>query len=305
MKETIMRILSAAILLPIFIFSFQYSAFLYYIPLFLLGLTVIYLGLIEFYKLSDRGDEGRPFRTTGFILALIIFTIYYFNLLLRQNQIEVPYWLANSGRFLKADYELVVLAVFLVTFFSFVWQILHRPLDGAIFSVSTTILGVIYLAIPLGHFLKLLSLPFGIYYIYIVCGLTMITDAGAYFGGRLFGRHPAGLKISPKKTIEGYVTGIITAIIYCLIINAVWIHMLGKTPAFGTIETILFGFVFSIISVAGDLSESAMKRDAHTKDSAGTIPGHGGVLDLADALLFTIPTAYVYLVFKEMAGFSI
>ena len=127
MKETIMRILSAAILLPIFIFSFQYSAFLYYIPLFLLGLTVIYLGLIEFYKLSDRGDEGRPFRTTGFILAVIIFTIYYFNLLLRQNQIEVPYWLANSGRFLKADYELVVLAVFLVTFFSFVWQRWQGP----------------------------------------------------------------------------------------------------------------------------------------------------------------------------------
>jgi phosphatidate cytidylyltransferase len=164
---------------------------------------------------------------------------------------------------------------------------------------------VIYLAIPLGHFLKLLGLQNGVYYIYIVCGLTMITDAGAYFGGRLFGRHPAGLKISPKKTIEGYVTGIVTSILYCLIINAIWTYSLGKTPAFGTIETIVFGFIFSVISVAGDLSESAMKRDAHTKDSAGTIPGHGGVLDLADALLFTIPMCYVYLVLKEMAGFAI
>lgn len=305
MKETMMRILSAVILLPIFIFSFQYSAFLYYIPLLLLGLTVIYLGLAEFYKLSDRGDEGRPFRTTGLVLGFLIFFIYYFNLLFRQNQIELPFWLANSVRLFKADYELVVMAVFLIPFFSYVWQIVYRPLDGAIFSVSTTVLGVLYLAIPLGHFLKLLSLPFGIYYIYIVCGLTMITDAGAYFGGRLFGRHPAGLKISPKKTIEGYVTGSVTAIIYCLLINVIWINVLDKTPAFGTIETIIFGFVFSVISVAGDLSESAMKRDAHTKDSAGTIPGHGGVLDLADALLFTIPCAYIYLVLKEMAGFTI
>ncbi|MBK8394463.1 MAG: phosphatidate cytidylyltransferase [Leptospiraceae bacterium] len=305
MKETMMRILSAVILLPIFIFSFQYSAFLYYIPLLLLGLIVIYLGLTEFYKLSDRGEEGRPFRTTGILLGFLIFFIYYFNLLFRQNQLELPFWLENTARFFKADYEMVVMAVFLVTFFSYVWQIIYRPLDGAIFSVSTTVLGVLYLAIPLGHFLKLLSLPFGLYYIYIVCGLTMITDAGAYFGGRLFGRHPAGLKISPKKTIEGYVTGSITAVIYCLIINAIWIHALDKTPAFGTIETIIFGFVFSVISVAGDLSESAMKRDARTKDSAGTIPGHGGILDLSDALLFTIPCAYIYLVIKEMAGFSI
>ena len=305
MKETMMRILSAVILLPIFIFSFQYSAFLYYIPLLLLGLIVIYLGLTEFYKLSDRGEEGRPFRTTGILLGFLIFFIYYFNLLFRQNQLELPFWLENTARFFKADYEMVVMAVFLVTFFSYVWQIIYRPLDGAIFSVSTTVLGVLYLAIPLGHFLKLLSLPFGLYYIYIVCGLTMITDAGAYFGGRLFGRHPAGLKISPKKTIEGYVTGSITAVIYCLIINAIWIHALDKTPAFGMIETIIFGFVFSVISVAGDLSVSAMKRDARTKDSAGTIPGHGGILDLSDALLFTIPCAYIYLVIKEMAGFSI
>ncbi|MBP9887024.1 MAG: phosphatidate cytidylyltransferase [Leptospiraceae bacterium] len=305
MKETIMRILSAAILLPIFIFSFQYSAFLYYIPLLLMGLIIIYLGLNEFYKLSDRGEEGRPFRTTGLIIGWILYVIYYFNFLFRQNQVELPYFLANSVRFFKADYEIVVMVLFLVGFLSYVWQILYRPLDGAIFSVSTTVLGVIYLVIPLGHFFKLLSLPFGIYYVYLVCGLTMITDAGAYFGGRLFGRHPAGLKISPKKTIEGYVTGSITAIIYCFIVNYIWTITTGKQPPFGLIETILFGFIFSVISVAGDLAESAMKRDARTKDSAGTIPGHGGVLDLVDALLFTIPCAYIYLVLKEMAGFAI
>jgi phosphatidate cytidylyltransferase len=305
MKETIMRILSAAVMVPIFIFSFQYSAFLYYIPLFLLGTVLIYLGLTEFYKLSDRGEDGRPFRNTGFILVMLIFIVYFFNFLSRQNQVILPFWLEKSVGYFKAEYELIVIGVFLVSFFSFIWQILFRPLDGAIFSVSTTVLGVIYLALPLGHFLKLLTLPYGVYYIYIVCGLTMITDTGAYFGGRLFGRHPAGLKISPKKTIEGYITGSISAIIYCFIVNAIWTYTTGKATPFGIVETIFFGFIFSIISVAGDLSESAMKRDAHTKDSAGTIPGHGGVLDLVDALLFTVPTSYIYLMIKEMAGFSI
>lgn len=305
MKETIMRLLSAAVMVPIFIFSFHYSAFLYYLPLYILGISVIYLGLVEFYSLSDRGEEGRPFRKTGLILGLIIFTIYYFHLLFRQNQVMLPSWIANSVGYFKADYELVVIAVFLVSFFAFVWQILFRPLDGAMYSVSTTVIGVIYLVLPLGHFLKLLALPNGLYYVYIVCGLTMLTDTGAYFGGRLFGRHPAGLKISPKKTIEGYVTGSIAAIVFCFGVNGVWIYTTGKNTPFGIIETILFGFVFSVISVAGDLAESAMKRDAHAKDSSGTIPGHGGVLDLADALFFTIPMSYLYLILKEMAGFSI
>jgi phosphatidate cytidylyltransferase len=305
MKETLMRILSAALILPIFIYAFQYSSGLYFIPFYIMGSIAIYLGLNEFYKLSDREDEGRAFRGTGNFFAHIIFFIYFFNFLFRQNKFEVPFFIGNMGKYFQAEYELVTVCIFLIVLISLILQILKRPLDGAIFSVSTTVVGVIYMVVPLGHFLKVLSLPNGIYYIYMTAGLTFITDAGAYFGGRLFGRHPAGLKISPKKTLEGYATGMVSAVIYCLIINFIWINVWKEAPPFGTIETILFAIVFSIISVAGDLAESAMKRDAKIKDSAGTIPGHGGFLDLADALLFTIPSCYFYLILKEMLGFSI
>ena len=305
MKETLLRILSAIILLPIYIYSFQYSAPIYHIPLFLMAVIITYLGIKEYYKLSNREEEGKPFSGTGFLLGQIIIFIYYFNFLIRQNRFEIPYWIGNFGRFFQADYELIVLVIFLVMFFSLTLQVIKRPLDGAIFSTSTTLFGVIYVTIPLGHFFKLLSLQHGVYYIYIVTGLTMITDAGAYFGGRFFGRHPAGLKISPKKTIEGYITGIIASVIYCLIINFIWINIWNDIHVFSTIETILFAIVFSVISVAGDLAESGMKRDAKIKDSAGTIPGHGGVLDLADALFFTIPMCYFYIILKEMLGFAI
>ncbi len=305
MKETLMRILSAIILLPMYIYSFQYSEGLFFLPLYLMGVVIIHLGLKEIYALSNREEEGKPFLGTGFFLAQVIYIIYYFNFLFRQSKFEVPFFIGNIAKYFQADYELVTICIFLVIFFSLINQILKRPLDGAIFSVATTVLGVIYVSIPIGHFFKILALKNGIYYVYILTGLTMMTDVGAYFGGRLFGRHPAGLKISPKKTLEGYATGIISAVIYCLAINFIWVKVWKDTPSFGTIETILFAMVFSVISVAGDLSESAMKRDAKIKDSAGTIPGHGGVLDLSDALLFTIPLCYIYLIVKEMLGFSI
>jgi phosphatidate cytidylyltransferase len=305
MKETMLRILSAAVLVPIYIYSFQYSSGVYFFPLYLLGAIIIHLGLKEIYSLSNREEEGKPFRGTGYIFGQIIFIIYYFNFLFRQNKFEAPYFIVNIAKFFQADYELVAICIFFVVFFSLVNQILKRPLNGAIFSVSTTVLGVIYIVIPIGHFLKLLSLSHGIYYIYILTGLTIMTDVGAYFGGRLFGRHPAGLKISPKKTLEGYATGIVSAVFYSLLINLIWEKVWNDTPSFGTIETILFAIVFSVISVAGDLAESGMKRDAKIKDSAGTIPGHGGVLDLSDALLFTIPLCYIYLIAKEMLGFGI
>lgn len=305
MSETLRRILSAAILVPIYIYSFQYSEAVYFFPLYLVGTAGIYMGLKEFFTLSDRGEDGKPFETTALFFGIAIFTLYYLNFLIRQNKVAPPGFLENSGKYFKSEYEIVAIMIFLMLIISFVLQILRRPLNGAIFSVSTTLLGTIYLSVALGHFMKLLALPFGIYYIYLVTGLTMITDAGAYFGGRFFGRHPAGLKISPKKTWEGYATGIITAVVYALILNFLWVLINGTAIPFGTVETIFFALLFAVITIMGDLAESAMKRDAKTKDSSSVIPGHGGMLDTIDALLFTIPSCYLYLVLKEMMGFAI
>jgi phosphatidate cytidylyltransferase len=305
MSETARRILSAAILVPAFLFCFYYTGW-FYIQLYLFCSGAVYIGIKEFYRFADRGDDGKPFGRIGILYGLILYTIFFLQFLQVQTHNPLP---DNIRLFLNTyvpHNANILLPIIMVMFIHiYILQILTRQLDGAIFSTSATISGVIYLSVPSGYFLKIVSLENGIYYIWIVAGLTFLTDTGAYFGGRWFGRHPAGLKISPKKTWEGYITGLITALIYTLAVNLVWEKVTGKPGSFGYLELVFITPVLSLISVAGDLAESAMKRDAKMKDSAGTIPGHGGLLDLCDAIFFTVPVAYFYLSIKQALGVMI
>jgi phosphatidate cytidylyltransferase len=305
MGETTRRLLSAVIMVPSFMFAFYYSGW-YYLQLFIFCAIPIYIGIKEFYSFSNRGDEGKPFSRIGIFYGILLYALAFLQFVQIQKHNPLPAeYLASIGRFVPAEADLLLPVFFIFFIHVYVLQILTRPLDGAIFSTSATIAGVMYLVIPNVYFLKMVSLEKGIYYIWIVAGLTFITDAGAYFGGRWFGRHPAGLKISPKKTWEGYITGIITALIFTLSVTYFWESLGGSKPGFGYLELLVFTPIFSLISIAGDLSESAMKRDAKMKDSASVIPGHGGLLDLGDAVFFTVPCAYFYLSAKLSMGFVI
>ncbi|MCC6275532.1 MAG: phosphatidate cytidylyltransferase, partial [Leptospiraceae bacterium] len=258
-----------------------------------------FLAVREFYIFSDRQEDGRPFRGTGYFFAFLIIFLYYTNFLKAQRIFDLPDAMKGLVNFLSPGFDLVILSFFALFLVSFALQIIKRPLDGAIFSVAATILGVLYVAVPFGHFILLVSFPKGVYYIWAVSGITIFTDTGAYFGGRLLGRHPAGLKISPKKTWEGYVSGVISAILFLYVLNFFWGKFSGEEPAFGMVESFFIALGFSVISVLGDLSESAMKRDAKMKDSASLIPGHGGILDLIDALLLTFPSMYYFVKIQE------
>ncbi|MCB1156817.1 MAG: phosphatidate cytidylyltransferase [Leptospiraceae bacterium] len=301
MKETFNRILSAVILLPILVFCITYKG-MDYLPLYALGLITLFLGVSEFYGFSDRGLEGKPFRLTGYFFAFLIFTLYYLRFLNQQPFVEVSGFLKTIAGYFGAGYDLVVPAIFLFFVVVFSMQVILRPLEGAIFTVASSVLGVLYLAVPLGHFMLTLSLKNGIFYIWFIAGLTMITDTGAYFGGRWLGKHPAGLKVSPKKTWEGYVMGVISAGLYVLALKYIWLAITGVEAPVGYVESAILAPIFAFISVMGDLSESAMKRDAKVKDSSSVIPGHGGSLDVIDAMLFTIPIFYFYLKLKEVLG---
>lgn len=301
MGETSKRLASAAVLILFYLFMIFYPGF-YYLQTYLILLLGGAIGIKEFYNLSDRGEDGRPFRGTGVFFMLLILSFYYFRFLGSQNQFEAPLFFLQNIKYFIPPFDPVPVTFLLLFIVTFTLQITRRPLDGAIFSVSSTFLGVFYVAVPLGHFLLLLGMAQGIYYIVFVSVVTFLTDAGAYFGGRWFGRYPAGLAISPKKTWEGYVTGIFTAIGSVFIFNIIWEYSTGTLSAVRGLEVFLISVILSFVSVIGDLLESAMKRDAKIKDSGSLIPGHGGILDLADALLITIPVLYYYLQIKGNLG---
>ncbi|MGQ0814339.1 MAG: phosphatidate cytidylyltransferase [Gemmatimonadota bacterium] len=124
--------------------------------------------------------------------------------------------------------------------------------------------------------------------------VTWINDTFAYFGGRRFGRHKLIPRVSPGKTIEGTIWGlvgaILTSIFFATVIFSDWLGM----PV-GIIAAVIGGVLISAGAVLGDLAESRLKREAGVKDSGSLLPGHGGVLDRFDALYFTIPIAYWFL----------
>jgi phosphatidate cytidylyltransferase len=112
-----------------------------------------------------------------------------------------------------------------------------------------------------------------------------ISDSGAYFAGRFFGRHPLFPTLSPKKTIEGGAGGLLLTV---LVVAPLSFHLLD----FNLTKALLIGAVVSVSSQAGDLFESSLKRILEVKDLGTFLPGHGGVLDRVDSLLFTAPAVY-------------
>jgi phosphatidate cytidylyltransferase len=112
-------------------------------------------------------------------------------------------------------------------------------------------------------------------------------DIGAYFTGRMFGRHPMTPTLSPKKTWEGLAGGLATAVVVALGLNR-----LG--PLFSDIVAAGFGFTVGLAGVLGDLAESLIKRDVRQKDASQVVPGFGGVLDVVDAILFAAPVTYAW-----------
>jgi phosphatidate cytidylyltransferase len=123
----------------------------------------------------------------------------------------------------------------------------------------------------------------------VLLATVVVSDTAQYYTGRLFGRRPLAPAISPKKTIEGAIGGAVLATLFLLVA--------GRTamPAATPLSLAALGPVVVVIGVCGDLFESRLKRIAGVKDSSSLIPGHGGVLDRIDALLFAAPVFYLYL----------
>jgi phosphatidate cytidylyltransferase len=221
---------------------------------------LILLGLVCLHELYGMFAFAAPSRLAGFA-GLI-------GVLLAANY---------GGQF---DVLLVLVATFPVAFA----LILLQP-RGGMPGISVTLLGVFWVGLGLAHAILLRDLPHGGGAIVAVLLGTFVGDTGAYLGGRALGRRPLAPAISPNKTVEGLLIGMVCAV------AVVWWAGLSQ-PWLGGTHGALLGLAVAIAAPTGDLFESYLKRDAGTKDTGRLFGPHGGALDRLDAVLFAAVAGY-------------
>jgi phosphatidate cytidylyltransferase len=155
--------------------------------------------------------------------------------------------------------------------------------------VSITLLGTLYIGWLLTHLILLKSLPNGSRYLVSLFLITWLTDTAAYGCGVTFGKHRVVPQISPKKTLEGFIGGLVCSILVALLIN-----FLRLIPKMTLSSSLILGLLLGVFAQAGDLFESFIKREAGVKNSGSLVPGHGGVLDVFDSIIFTSPVMFYY-----------
>lgn len=145
----------------------------------------------------------------------------------------------------------------------------------------------LYPGLMLGYFIQLRALDQGLWWLLVGALSVMAADVAAYFGGRAFGQHLWWPRHSPKKTWEGYLSGVAGSVVVSSALGVWWLSL-------PLVEATLLGLLIGTIAPLGDLAESMIKRQAGAKDSSTLIPGHGGILDRIDSLLIGVPLTFFW-----------
>ena len=165
------------------------------------------------------------------------------------------------------------------------------PLLDSLRQGAIVLTGMLYVGLTLSYLVSVRLLPEGELLLFFLLLVTWAADTGAYYVGILYGQRALAPRISPKKTIEGLAGGVIGATIVAFV--ARWTFV----PDFSNLDTLVLALFLTLAGLWGDLVESAIKRGVGVKDSGGLLPGHGGMLDRLDSLLFTAPAFYYYVTF--------
>ncbi len=171
-----------------------------------------------------------------------------------------------------------------------------RDLPSALGDSGILALGVLYVGFTLGHLPLIRAFDSGSALIFFLLLVTWLGDTGAYVAGKTLGRHTLAPAISPNKTVEGLIGGLVLATL------GAYAAKLSFLPMMTPMDCLALGLGLGALGALGDLVESAMKRSAGVKDAGHVLIGHGGLLDRLDSLLFTTPAFYYYLVYAK--GFS-
>lgn len=251
-------------LLPLLIFfTLKATPFQFSFLVFLLSL----LGLDEFYRMAlpSRRGEGRVAALAG---ALAVFTAF-----------------ANNPVLPLMALTLFVLGFALVELFRL------KAIEKAAGDSALLLMGFLYVPLLLSHLLMIRMLPHGVAWLFLIMVIVMCGDSAAYYVGSSFGKTKLYPQVSPKKSVEGSIGGIVGSVIGAFIWKALYFTELRVADCVAT------ALLLGLMGQLGDLFESLIKRSCGVKDSGGIFPGHGGVLDRVDSILFAAPAAFYYAYF--------
>jgi phosphatidate cytidylyltransferase len=280
------RIISSIVALPILIAVIYFGTSLHFLILLEIA---IFIALYEFYRMLERGGEG-CYKWAGIAIGILL-PIAVFN---------------GSSPYINL---LITSSVII----PFVFRIFHgnnpptppfktspsppseggekgevKGGQGGFSYIANTILGILYVSLLMSYMILIRGSEYqGRELIFFILIATWMGDTSAYYGGKGLGKHKLAPLISPNKTIEGAVTGLIGSISGAVIAK-IWFLDLDIS------HTIISGILIAVFGQLGDLGESFIKRNLQVKDSGGIIPGHGGMLDRVDSLLFSSPVFYYY-----------
>lgn len=275
MKTRVVSGIAGAILLFFVVWSGQIVLALF---IFLMSI----LALNEFYNaVSNIGYK--PVKYIGYIASVYMFLICSRGPLSKYG-INIEF---------LCTYRSVFLAVFSALLILFCYSIfLHNKYN--ILDLSATAFGILYIVFLFSFVILIRNMSNGFYYVWLIFIGAFATDTFAYFSGYLFGKHKLLPDISPKKTVEGSIGGVAG----CALVMAIYgIYMNYGNPgnSIPLYHFMLLGVICGFVSQIGDWSASAIKRYVKIKDYGNIMPGHGGVLDRFDSILFTAPVVYFYL----------
>jgi phosphatidate cytidylyltransferase len=269
------RIITAAIALPVLVAAIVYPPLkLLFVAL---AVAAIVVALYEFWFLSKRVG-AKPDVVVGYTATAALLVAFFF-----------------------AEPSLLVLIIPVFVIAAFVAEMLRgAPFDKMILSVGSTVLGVLYVAMLGGYLVAVRmsfdglllgepgSLSLSTHLLSFFFLVLMGSDTGAYYMGRTFGKHKLAPNISPGKTWEGAIGGMMASLLMAALAQYWFFHEITLRAA------LPLAGVMNVLGVVGDLTESALKRGAKAKDAAQILPGHGGLLDRLDSLLFNAPLIYYF-----------
>ncbi len=263
------RVISGLLFLPVFYAVTWELPPIYFTALVMVAVAV---GQYEFYRMA-RNRGSNPHAALGILIGVLVVLESYHPL---------P---AGAEIFFLAGCIMLVMTARLFS---------PRPVEGAFDDIAFTLAGVFYVAVLFAFQILIRMGADGKQWLVFLYFVIWASDIGAYAVGLPFGRHRLYEKVSPKKSIEGF-AGALLASVGMALLCRIWFM---QSISFGLVEAIGIALMLAVVGTIGDLVESLFKRASGVKDSGGIIPGHGGVLDRMDSMLFAAPVLYCYLLIR-------